>query len=243
MQTVLILGATSTVAMELATIYARKGIHLQLASRQIRRLNSFKSDLEIRFNAKVDLVEFDVENTESHSDFYLSLEPRPSLVVCLFGHLGKQEEAVVDWKIASRILNVNFVGAVSIMNIISRDFKAKRKGVLVGVSSVAGERGRQSNFIYGSAKAGFTTYLSGLRNEMVTNNVHVVTINPGFIRSKMIAGIDTPAILTASPHKVALAIVKSVEKRKDVVYVLWIWKWIMFVIKLIPEFLFKRLNL
>lgn len=243
MQTVLILGATSTVAMELATLYAKRGVRLQLASRDVQRLNPFKSDLIIRFNATIDLIEFDVEDTKSHAPFYQSLATKPDIVVCLFGFLGNQQEAMVDWQIALKILNVNFVGAVSILNLISRDFKTKQRGILVGVSSVAGERGRQSNYLYGSAKAGFTTYLSGLRNELVSHKIQVITINPGFIRSKMIIGIDTPPIVTASPEKVAHVIVNAVEKKRDVVYVLWIWRWIMLLIKLIPETLFKRLNL
>jgi decaprenylphospho-beta-D-erythro-pentofuranosid-2-ulose 2-reductase len=243
MQTVLILGATSTVAMELAILYAKRGAKLQLASRDIQRLNPLKSDLAIRFNTTVNLIEFDVEDTKSHTTFYQSLDTKPDIVVCLFGFLGKQEEAIVDWHIALKIFNVNFVGAVSILNIISRDFKTKQKGVLVGVSSVAGERGRQSNYMYGSAKAGFTTYLSDFEMNLVSRKVQVITINPGFIRSKMIAGIDTPAILTASPGKVAHVIIKAVEKKRDVVYVLWIWRWIMLIIKLFPESLFKKLNL
>jgi short-subunit dehydrogenase len=243
MSTVLILGATSSVAIELAKIYARKGYSLQLAARSFDRLTPLKSDLIIRFNSKVDLFEFDAENTSYHQLFYDSLPVKPDVVVCLFGVLGDQKEAQDDWLKAQRILTVNYVGAVSILNIIAKDFKGRRIGIIVGVSSVAGERGRQSNFLYGSAKAGFTAYLSGLRNQLVQFNVNVVTVKPGFIKSKMTANITTPEILTATPGQVAQTIVNAVTKRKDIVYSLWIWRWIMMLIKLIPEFLFKRLKL
>jgi hypothetical protein len=243
MQTVLILGATSTVAIELAKIYAQQGYRLQLAARSVSRLEPIRSDLTIRFNASIELVEFNVENAMEHKLFYDSLNSKPDIIICLFGVLGNQLEAEIDWDQAYQILNVNYVGAVSILNIVAQDLKAKRKGIIVGVSSVAGDRGRQSNFLYGSAKAGFTAYLSGLRNKLFHFNVHVVTINPGFINSKMIAHLKTPELLTAKPKQVALAIIKAVNKKRNVVYILWIWKWIMIVIRFIPEPIFKRLRL
>lgn len=243
MRTVLILGATSSVAIELAKIYAQDGHSLQLAARSVERLAPLKSDLIIRFNGKVDLFEFDTENTAQHQRFYDSIPAKPDIVVCLFGVLGDQKEAQEEWVKALQILTVNYIGAVSILNVIAKDFKNRRNGTIVGVSSVAGERGRQSNFLYGSAKAGFSAYLSGLRNQLYPFNVNVITVKPGFIKSKMTANITTPAILTATPMQVAQTIVKAVAKRKDVVYSLWIWRWIMTVIKLIPEFIFKKLKL
>jgi decaprenylphospho-beta-D-erythro-pentofuranosid-2-ulose 2-reductase len=243
MRTVLILGATSSVAVELAKIYAQKDHSLQLAARSVDRLAPLKSDLAIRFNCRADLFEFDVEDTAQHQRFYDSLSVKPDIVVCLFGVLGDQLKAQDVWTEALQILTVNYVGAVSILNIIAKDFKNRRTGIIVGVSSVAGERGRQSNFLYGSAKAGFTAYLSGLRNQLSQFNVHVITVKPGFIKSKMTANITTPKILTASSRTVAQAIVKAVTKRKDVVYSLWIWRWIMMAIKLIPESVFKKLKL
>lgn len=240
---VLILGASSSVAIELAKIYAAKGYTLQLAARSIERLIPLKNDLTIRFSGSIELFEFDAEDTESHESFYNALSSKPDSVVCLFGLLGEQGEAEKDWQKAQKILIVNYVGAVSILNVIAQDFKQKQKGVIIGVSSVAGERGRQSNYLYGSAKAGFTAYLSGLRNQLFRYKVRVITINPGFIKSKMTEKIETPNLLTATPKQVALAIVRSAEKNQDVVYILWFWRWIMLIIKLIPEFIFKRLRL
>src|SRR5690606_12784913 len=116
-------------------------------------------------------------------------------------------------------------------------------GTIVGISSVAGERGRQSNYLYGSAKAGFTAYLSGLRNALFSDNVHVVTVLPGFVYTKMTENLNLPKLLTAQPSEVADAIYAAVQKKKNTIYVRWFWKWIMLIIKCIPEFIFKKLKL
>ena len=112
-----------------------------------------------------------------------------------------------------------------------------------GISSVAGERGRATNYIYGAAKAGFTAYLSGLRNRLAKTGVHVVTVLPGFVATKMTEGMDLPLRLTAQPGEVADAIVRAVERKTDVVYVRPIWRLVMFVIRSIPEFIFKRMRI
>ena len=138
---------------------------------------------------------------------------------------------------------VNYVGAVSILNIIAAKYVEAGKGVIVGISSVAGERGRQSNFFYGSAKAGFTAYLSGLRNRLFPKNVHVLTVKPGFVATKMTENMVTPKPVTATPDEVANAIYTAVEKKKNVIYVKWMWRWIMLIIRSIPESMFKKLKL
>ena len=122
-------------------------------------------------------------------------------------------------------------------------FAARRSGTIIGISSVAGDRGRATNYIYGSAKAGFTAYLSGLRNRLAGQGVHVATISPGFIATRMTAGMDLPEKLTASPEEVAEAILAAQEKRRDVVYVRPIWRLVMMVIRSIPEPVFKRLKI
>ncbi len=157
--------------------------------------------------------------------------------------LGDQHEAEQNWLQCKHIINSNYTGAVSILNVIANDFERRKKGVIVGISSVAGERGRQSNYLYGSAKAGFTAYLSGLRNRLFHHGAHVVTVKPGFVRTKMIEDIRTPGPLTASPKQVALSVSSAIRKKRNTVYVLSIWSLIMFVIKLIPETIFKRLKL
>ncbi|MBN8577733.1 MAG: SDR family oxidoreductase [Cytophagales bacterium] len=243
MTTVLILGATSEVALALADQLAAKSFNLILAARHAERLNPVKADLTIRFGVTVTVAEFDAAQVTTHADFYAQLSPKPDAAICVFGFLGDHEKAIQNWEECATILTSNFVGAVSILNIVANDFENRKAGVLVGVSSVAGERGRQSNYFYGSAKAGFTAYLSGLRNRLFKSSVHVVTVKPGFIRTRMIAGIPTPGLLTASADQVARKIIGAMQAKRNVIYIVPAWRWIMLVIRSIPESIFKRLRL
>lgn len=243
MPTVLILGATSDIAVAIAKKYAGKGYDLQLASRNVERLKPLQSDLSIRYNIHCGLHEFDAANFTSHEGFFNQLPQKPEIAVCVFGYLGENETARVNWSEAEKIITTNYTGAVSILNVISNYFAAQKKGVIAGISSVAGERGRQSNYHYGSAKAGFTAYLSGLRNRMFHDNVHVVSVQPGFVYTRMTDNMKLPPLLTATPDAVANAVFNAVAKKKNVVYVKWFWRWIMLIIKSIPEFMFKKLKL
>jgi short-subunit dehydrogenase len=141
------------------------------------------------------------------------------------------------------MIHTNYTGAVSILNVVSRYYEQQKEGVIVGISSVAGERGRQSNYIYGSAKAGFTAYLSGLRNRMFREGVHVLSVQPGFVYTRMTENLKLPALLTAKPEDVGAAVYSAVEKKKNIIYVKWFWRWIMLIITSIPEFIFKKLKL
>ncbi len=186
---------------------------------------------------------FNAVDFASHAKFYEGLASKPDEVICVFGLLGEQYKAQEDWSQAEMILHSNYTGAVSILNIVANDFEKRKTGVIVGISSVAGERGRQSNYLYGSAKAGFTAYLSGLRNRLFKSNVHVLTVKPGFMKTRMIEGMKTPGPLTATPEAAARKIFKASQSRKDVAYVLPIWAIVMLVIRSIPEGIFKKLKL
>ena len=214
-----------------------------MASRNKKRLNDQVTDLKIRHTADIQCFTFDAHAYSTHRKFYDQLPVKPDVVVVAFGVLGNTETAMKKWSSAEEIISSNFVGAVSILNVIASDFQQRGSGTIVGISSVAGERGRQSNFIYGSAKAGLTSYLSGLRNRLTKSNVHVVTVKPGFVRTKMTMDMATPELLTAKPEQVAKCIDRAIEKKVNVIYVLPIWRSIMLIIKLIPEFIFKKLSL
>ncbi|UII25513.1 SDR family oxidoreductase [Fulvivirga maritima] len=243
MQTVLILGGTSDIAYELAKIHIGEQDEVILASRNVDNLKVIQSDLKIRYRGGVMIEKFDATDTATHKSFFEELPDSISLVYCLFGYLGDNDLAQTSWAEAQQIINSNYVGAVSILNIISEEFARKKEGVIVGVSSVAGVRGRQSNYIYGSAKAGFTAYLSGLRNRLYHDGVHVLTVLPGFMNTKMTAGMDLPKLLTASPEVAARKIAKAAKKKKNTAYVLGKWRYIMMVISNIPESIFKKLKL
>jgi short-subunit dehydrogenase len=141
------------------------------------------------------------------------------------------------------MINVNYTGAISILNIVANDFEKERRGFIVGVSSVAGDRGRKANYIYGSAKAGFSAYLSGLRNRLNDSGVQVLTVKPGFVNTKMTEGLDLPPKLTASPSEVAEDIFNAQQKGRNILYTKPIWMVIMLIIKHIPEFIFKKMSI
>ena len=156
---------------------------------------------------------------------------------------GNHIKAINDWKESERILATNYIGAVSILNIIANDFEKRKSGVIVGISSVAGDRGRMSNYLYGSAKAGLTAYLSGLRNRLFHSGVHVLTVKPGFVRTKMTEGLPLPVLVTADPEQVAKKIYAAIKRRKNTIYILPIWLLIMYIIRNIPEAIFKKMKL
>lgn len=243
MPTLLVLGATSDMAVAIAKKFAANGYDIQLAARNSERLRPLQSDLTIRSSITCSIHEFDAGQLATHATFLSSLPTRADITICVFGYLGDQQRAESDWSECERILQTNYVGAVSILNLVANDYATKGTGVIAGISSVAGERGRQSNYFYGSAKAGFTTYLSGLRNRLFHKNVHVLTVQPGFVYTKMTENMPLPGLLTATPEVVAAVVYRAVQKKKNVVYVKWFWRWIMLIIKSIPEFMFKKLKL
>jgi len=157
--------------------------------------------------------------------------------------MGEQTESQKNILAAAQLIRSNFEGPASILAALANRFEKRGSGTLVGISSVAGERGRATNYIYGSAKAGMTAFLSGLRNRLAKNGVHVVTVLPGFVATKMTDGMDLPIRLTAEPEEVAKAVFKAVKKSKNTIYVKPIWWLIMIIIKSIPERIFKKFNI
>lgn len=238
----LILGANSDIARAIAHRYAKDSWNLYLAARNADRLDADVQDLKLRYEVDVQALEFDATQYNQHMTFARLLKPRPELVFCVFGYLGDQTRAQGDWEEAQQILEVNYTGAVSIMSRLAEEMAAHGTGTLVGISSVAGERGRASNYFYGSAKAGFTEFLSGLRNRMAAQKtgVKVVTVKPGFVRTAMTEGLPLNPLLTASPPRVASDIFRGVSKGKDVIYTLWMWRPIMWLIRHLPEGMFKK---
>ncbi len=243
MKNVLILGATSDMAQAVAKKYAAEGWSLTLAARSPEQLEPIAADLKVRTDTPIDTVTFDAQDFASHTSFYESLATRPDAVICAFGYMGDQAIARTDLDEVRRTIDVNFTGAVSVLNLVAKEFEERGLGAIAGISSVAGDRGRQSNYIYGSAKAGFTTYLAGLRNRLAKSGVHVMTVKPGFCRTKMTENMDLPGVLTAEPEQVAEAVFKGIEKKRNVVYTLWMWRYIMLVIRHIPEFIFKKMGM
>lgn len=162
---------------------------------------------------------------------------------CSVGYLGDQKKAEQDIRECDLIMQANFNGLLPMLTATAQLFKQQRSGSIMVVSSVAGERGRCSNYCYGSSKAAMTAFLSGMRCSLLPYNVHVMTIKPGYVATRMVAHKKLPPYITASTQRVAKDIVKGFKRRSSVVYTMWLWRYIMGVVRLIPEFIFKRLNM
>ncbi len=240
---VLILGARSDIARATAHVFAAKGYPIQLAARNVASLEADKADLETRYGVTVTLHEFDAVAIEDHSHFVDNLPELPQIAVTAVGFMGDHDESMRHPLAAARVLRANFEGPALILGELSERFAARKYGTLVGISSVAGDRGRATNYIYGSAKAGFTAFLSGLRNRLAKENVHVVTVLPGFVNTSMTEGMDLPGKLTAEPEELGEAIYKAVEKSRNIIYVRPIWWLVMMIIRNIPEAIFKKMSI
>lgn len=241
--TALILGARSDMAMAIAHRFAKEGYDIQLAARNADGLATDTSDIQLRYQVAVTQHEFDALDTASHDAFVEHLSVLPDIAVCAVGYMGEQAENERDTQAASLVMRSNYEGPASILAVLANRFEQRGSGCLVGISSVAGERGRATNYVYGSAKAGFTSFLSGLRNRLAKKGVHVVTVLPGFVATKMTDGMDLPTKLTAQPEQVASAVLTSVKKKQNIIYVKPIWQLIMMIIRNIPEQVFKGMKI
>lgn len=238
----IVLGANSDVAKAFTEkMFQQKQIEqVYLLSSRPELLEPYKSHLEVKYEAKVNILTFDLLSNPELDYSTLDFD----IVFCASGYLGKPaNEGIHDFADSHKIVAINYSALVLQLNKISEHLIENGSGVIIGLSSVAGERGRQSNFLYGSAKAGFTAYLSGLRNYLTKKNIHVMTVKPGFMDTTMTADIDTPKPLTISPEKAADLIYKSYKKKKNSIYISGIWRYIMLIIRNIPEFIFKKLSM
>ena len=240
--TALVVGATSDIGRAIARSLGRDGWSLQLAGRDTEQLKADARDLMVR-GATVSLYECDVLDDDVGVSLLDVLDPLPNVAVCAVGLLGDQADAERNRDAAELIMRTNYVGPALLMGALAERFERRGSGVLVGISSVAGERGRGTNYVYGSAKCGFTAFLSGLRNRLHGSCVCVVTLKPGFVRTRMTDHLDLPAWLTVEPAQVADAVRLAIAKRRDVVYVGRVWRVAAFVLRTLPEFVFKRTSL
>jgi len=240
----IVLGSTSEVAqafVEKALQEGEKYERIYLFTSNREATERFAKHIDVKFLQLSEVIELDLTKAINYSEFE---NINSNLLFCATGYLGEgTEEGLYDNKNTERIIGINYSKLVPVINYFAQKFESKRSGTIIGLSSVAGDRGRQSNFIYGSAKAAFTAYLSGLRNYLFEKKVHVLTVMPGFMATKMTEGLPLNPKLTATPKRAAECIYKAFKKQKNVVYVLPIWGIIMLIIRNIPEFIFKKLKL
>ncbi len=240
---VLILGAMSDIARPLAQCYAAAGYNLYLADPHPELLADDCARLKAAHGIEAKALSFDLLYFNGHEKFFHRLDPRPIGVICIGGYLGDHQLATGDMEEVSKIVQINFVGPVSILNVVAECYEKDGSGFIVGVSSVMGERGFHQHYFYGAAKAAFTAYLSGLRHRLAPSGIRVLTVKPGFIATKMTAGIRFPRWLTSRPEIAARDIFRAQQKGRDVLYTPAYWKFIMWIFIHLPEFLFKRMKL
>lgn len=249
MKTVLILGATSGLARALAKEWAARRYALVLAARDEEELELIAADLRVRYGAKVQTLVFDATNYRSHAAFWKRAvaagEGRLDGTCLCFGTMFSQEETTSEWTKSKATIDGNYTAAVSILNIAADYYEARkdpRRGWICIVSSVAGDRGRASNYIYGSAKSAVSTYAQGLRQRLAAQGTTVTTVKPGPLDTGMTWGLDKLPLL-ASPEAAAREIVLGVRRRKDIVYVPAPWRILMGILCLVPEKIWKKVNL
>jgi len=245
-QNIIIIGATSAIAEAVARRYAESGAQLFLVARNNDKLQLIANDLKIRSASAVQTWVMDANDSEAILPMLdAAWNAFNSYDVALIAHgtLPDQARTETDISYALDQFRTNGDSVIACLTGLAMRFEPQGKGVIAVISSVAGDRGRASNALYGAAKAAINTYASGLRVRLFKSGVHVLLIKPGFVATPMTAELDLPARLTVSADVVATDIQKAINKRKNVLYTPWFWQWIMLIIRTIPEFLFKKMKL
>lgn len=241
---ILALGATSAIAEATLRLFAERGARFYLVGRSQEKLDAVAADLHTRGAAGVATCVMDLDNTSAHPAMLAAAAQSLGMIeMALLAHgiLGDQAEAQASYGAAEAILHTNLLSAVSLITWLANYFETMGKGTLAVISSVAGDRGRRSNYVYGASKGALSIFLDGVRSRLDRRGVHVLTIKPGFVATPMTAHVEQGPLF-AQPSQVAKGIVKAVENRRDVVYLPAFWAVIMLIVRLVPRPLFKKLN-
>jgi short-subunit dehydrogenase len=245
MKKILILGANSAIARAVCRIYAEQGHALYLVGRDPAKLTATELDLKVRTKAPVFSLACDLTETSRHAEIIATAEATLGgldTVLIAHGELGTQADAQNSFSQTHEILSTNFLSQVSLLTLLANNFELKKSGTLAVITSVAGDRGRKTNYVYGTAKGALSIFLGGLRNRLFSSGVRVVDLRLGFVDTPMTSTFKKGP-LWASPEAVGNAIVHAISRGDDIVYIPWFWRWIMLIIRSIPETLFKRLSL
>jgi decaprenylphospho-beta-D-erythro-pentofuranosid-2-ulose 2-reductase len=245
MKKIMITGAASAIAQATARLWAQEGAAFFLVDRDQARLQIVADDLAVRGAHNIATAALNLTDYARLPAMWqqaLAVLGQVDIAFLAHGTLPKQAQCEQSWEATHRELSINFLSIVALLTLLAPYFIKRQAGTIAVISSVAGDRGRQSNYIYGSAKGGVSIFLQGLRNRLAPANVHVLTIKPGFVATPMTADFKK-GLLWVQPEVVARGIVRAVARRREVVYLPWFWRWIMAVITIIPERFFKRLSL
>lgn len=246
MKRILVIGATSAIATACCRLWAEQGYEFFLVARDAEKLQQTAQDLKVRGAKSVNSFTMDVLDTPQHALMLqqcISTHQQIDIALVAHGTLPDQAACEQDAQLALQEFSINASSVISLLSLLAEQFTLQRCGSLAVISSVAGDRGRPSNYLYGSAKAAVSTFCEGLHARLFKIGVHVITIKPGFVATPMTQGLALPQALVVSPDYVAKQIIKAIEKKKSVLYTPHFWTLIMLIIRSIPTFIFKRLNL
>jgi short-subunit dehydrogenase len=243
---VLILGGTSGIGRGVTSAFARRGYETLVTGRELAEAQRVAQDLSVRYGTPSRGLAFDATLPETHGGFFENVleetGDRLEGVVAAFGELGDHDVTQREPAAALEIISTNYSGLVSILTLAANHLERRRRGFIVGIGSVSGDRGRRSNYVYGSTKGAGAIFLAGLRGRLHPSGVRVLTVKPGFVDTAMTFGLPG-VVLAADPERVGEQIARAVERGRDVIYVPGAWRAIMLLVRLIPERLFKRLKL
>lgn len=246
MRNILIIGATSAIAEATARRFAAFGARFYLVGRNVEKLANIARDLEIRSGQTVHSEILDFDQLEQHPALLeRATQALEGIDLALIAHGTLPDQAACQQSVKTTLaaIQTNALSVISLATELANIFETRGRGILVVIGSVAGDRGRQSNYVYGAAKGMVALFLQGLRNRLSGKGIQVITVKPGFVDTPMTAAFEKKGLLWAQPDQIAKGIVAAVERRRDVVYLPGFWRWIMLVIRHIPESVFKRLKL
>ncbi|MBA54736.1 MAG: short-chain dehydrogenase [Pseudomonadales bacterium] len=242
----IVIGATSAIAESVCRLWAVRGYNLFLVGRSQDKLDMVAKDYQVRGAAGVHTQTLDVKDHGQHQscwDAAMKAMGTVDGILIAHGTLPDQKQCEASYDSAFDEINVNALSVISLCTLAANEFEKQNSGHIAVISSVAGDRGRQSNYVYGAAKGMVSIFLQGLRNRLFKSGVYVTTIKPGFVDTPMTAEFDKSGPLWASPDQVAAGIIRAIDKKRSVVYLPWFWLGVMLIIRSIPEIVFKRLSL
>lgn len=243
---VLITGGGSAIAAQTARLWASRGYRIYIVDKDENKARAVANDLKVRGAAEVWSKGLDLSET-THLERLIGqvIKEMGSIDVLLVaqGYLGEQAVAERQWAVAEKIIMTNFTGAAAIMELVAKGMVERGQGTIAVISSVAGDRGRQSIYVYGAAKGALAIWAAGMRHRLTKEGITVITIKPGYVITPMTDGTDRRGWLWAAPEKVARDIVRAVDRKIFVIYTPWFWRWIMLAIKIIPNTVFNKLRI
>lgn len=245
MSNILILGATSAIAKHTTRLFAADEHNLYLVARNKDKLSAMKQDMLVRGATDVHYESLDLADNTNHADLIKrATEKMGSIdtVLVAYGTLGDQLTSIESYENTLKELQVNCLSVISLLTLLANQLESQKSGTIAVISSPAGDRGRQSNYIYGTAKGALSVFLQGIRNRLAKSKVHVVTIKPGFVDTPMTKDFKK-GFLWVGPEVISKGIYTAIKKKREVVYLPFFWRYIMIIIKLIPEKIFKYLSL